>query len=68
MIPTCVNVAAAATLGDPVNVVSRSNFSVPSYPEPPSCTSKLVTDPPAMVTFAVAPSQVLVPSLNSLTL
>ena len=39
-----------------------------TYPDPPSMTSNLIIDPPDMVTFAVAPSHVVVPSLNNLML
>ena len=63
--PTVVNVAAAPIVGEPINVGSNSNFSAP-YPDPPSITSKLVIEPPAITTFAVAPSQVVVPVLNNL--
>ena len=68
LIPTVVNVAAAPMLGLPMTVGSNSNFSVPLYPDPPSMTSNLIIDPPDMVTFAVAPSHVVVPSLNNLIL
>ena len=61
--PTDVKVYAAPTLGEPINVGSNSNFPAP-YPDPPSITSNLVTDPPAIVNLAVAPSQVVVPPLN----
>ena len=64
--PTEVNVAAAPILGEPINVGSNSNFSAP-YPEPPSMTSKFIIVPPDMTTLAVAPSHVVVPSLNSFT-
>ena len=53
-------------VGEPINVGSNSNFSAP-YPDPPSMTSKLVIEPPAITTLAVAPSQVVVPVLNNLT-
>ena len=62
--PTDVNVAAAPIVAEPMNVGSNSSFSA-VYPDPPSITSKLVIDPPAMTTFAVAPSQVDVPLLNN---
>ena len=62
-----MNVAAAPMDGEPINCGSNSNFSA-VYPDPPSITSKLVIDPPAITTFAVAPSQVDVPLLNSLML
>ena len=47
-----------------MNCGSNSNFSA-VYPDPPSMTSKLVIDPPAMTTLAVAPSHVVVPLLNN---
>ena len=52
----------------PVNELSISNVSVPVNPEPPSIISTPVTELLATVTFAVAPSQVVVPSLSNLTL
>ena len=64
--PAVVNVAAAPIEGEPIKVGSNSNFSAP-YPDPPSITSKLVIEPPAITTFAVAPSHVVVPVLNNLT-
>ena len=48
-----------------MNCGSNSSFSA-VYPDPPSMTSKLVIEPPAITTFAVAPSQVVVPVLNNL--
>ena len=53
--------------GEPINCGSNSNFSA-VYPDPPSMTSKLVIEPPAITTFAVAPSQVDVPLLNNFIL
>ena len=65
VIPAVVT-AISAPLPAPIKVGSKSSVSAP-YPEPPVIISALVTAPPATVTLAVAPSQVVVPSLNSLT-
>ena len=52
----------------PVNELSISSVSPCVYPDPPSIISTPVTPLLATVTFAVAPSQVVVPSLSNLTL
>ena len=64
-----VEIVIPAPTPAPITEVSKSNCSPFVYPEPPAMISIAVIDPPAeTVTFAVAPSQVAVPSLNNLTL
>ena len=66
-IPAVVTVRPAPAPA-PISDVSKSSCSLFVYPEPPSMISADLILPPAIVTFAVAPSQLLVPSLNNLTL
>jgi len=51
----------------PMIEVSKSRSSPSVYPDPPARISTPVTAPPVTTTLAVAPSQVEVPSLKSLT-
>jgi len=57
----------SAPVPPPMVAVSKSRVSPPMYPEPPETISTVVTAPPETTTLAVAPSQVEVPSLKSLT-
>jgi len=61
-------IVTPAPVPPPISEVSKSSSSPFAYPEPPSIISADLILPPEMVTFAVAPSQLLVPLLNSLTL
>ena len=52
----------------PVKVLSKSSVSAPAYPDPPAVTSTWVAWLPDTTTVAVAPSHVVPPVLNNLTL
>ena len=61
-------IVTPAPVPPPICEGSKSSSSALVYPEPPSVTSAAVIALPATVTLAVAPSQVVVPLLNILTL